>query len=137
MVSCAGASANGGRGGSSSLPRRHSFATTFATTAAPSAPSAQPISGVKNSGIATSQSEARPDRARLDRRDDLLGKARRETRAEARPCRPASPAARPAPAEQAALGAHQRRAHILAEALAQHRPQFAEPVDQAIAERRL
>src|SRR5262245_28859671 len=135
MFSRAGVSASGSLGWSSSLMRRHSFATTLATTAAPSAPSAQPISGGRNSGIASSrsQSEARPDGARLDRRNDILG----EARAEARPCQPACADARHAPAEEPALGAHQRGAHVLAEALAQHRAQVAELVDQAVAERRL
>src|ERR1700704_5144492 len=42
-----------------------------------------------------------------------------------------------APAEQAALGAHQRREHVVAEALAQHRAQVAEPVDQPVTQSRL
>src|SRR5262249_60713982 len=44
---------------------------------------------------------------------------------------------RHAPRDTAALGPPQRHAHVLAEALAQPRAQLAEPIDQAVAERRL
>src|SRR6476661_7340596 len=72
---------------------------------------------------------ARPQRARFQRRDQVVGEAglagERLRQTDARQAAP----------EKTALGRDQRRAHLVAEALAQCRAQVAEPVGKAKLDR--
>src|SRR3990170_173734 len=96
----------------------------FTSAAAPTAPSIQINAG--GTAMGASESVARPQRARLDRRHQT-----------SRPVAPNRALHRPgrAPREQTTRRGDQRHLHLLAEALAQHRAQVADFVGESELDR--
>src|SRR5215470_10878253 len=108
--------------------RRASRTINRASAMAPTTPRAQTISGGMTvfSPRESSQPVARPQRPRLERGDDFLGKADARKRRERERLDPLGTTAEPA-----ALGGNERHRDALAVTLAQGAAQIADPVDEA------